>query len=112
MNTVFDDRRVLASLNACKNIPIHALENEKCLIERMMDVLASNGWARRHSKNEDLPAPPSRPELTPELIAQVEQLEANATKYFDLYQGQLETNGQLKMEIAQLKAEVERLKRK
>lgn len=97
-----DQRRIAASIAACINIPIEALENEKCLIERMMDVLASNGWARRNTKLE--------PKLTPELIAQVEQLEANATRYFNLYQEQLEANGQLKMQLAQ--AQAERLKRK
>lgn len=107
MNQV-DARRVAASIAACINIPIHALENEKCLIERMLDVLANNGWTRK-PKNA---AEPEAPVLTEEMVRQIELLEANGNKYFNLYQTEQEKNGQLKMQLAQLEAENERLKRK
>lgn len=109
-------RRVAASVAACANIPLEALENEKCLIERLMDAIADPTQNLRPRKDawptKIEVAPKAEPVLTPELIAQVEQLEANAKKYFDLYQGQMELNGQLKMQLAQLQAENERLKRK
>lgn len=122
MTFTVDQRRIIASVAACANIPLEALENEKCLIERMMDAIASGGgWGYGKAKPEK--AQPvkqeEKPVLTEEFIAQVEQLErdckaheADSKKYFDLWQQATETVNRLNAEKKALETQVERLERK
>lgn len=138
MNPAFDQRRILASLTACANIPIEALENEKCLIERLMDAIGNGGAPYMGLKRKELVEAAKQeredqPLLTPEIVQQVETLErtvqeqatlitllegqiedekSKALASFNQYQTMVEEAGRLRHQVLTLQTDLARAKKK